>query len=205
MLVAISGSQGAGKSTILTELAGLGFNVIERKTARSIMTEMFPGMSLDDIYANPITSIDWQNAILHRKLEDEKAAMASDKLWFGERSYADLFSYALMAVGKNNAYSDWLDEYFEICKHYNQAYLHVFYIAGGIFKPVADGVRGTNKHYQTMIDQTLTRVTQQMFETDGEHFGKKFTTIFDSEISARTHAIASYSVDYYLGKRCATL
>ena len=39
MLVAVSGSQGSGKSTILAEIKKLGFRTVERKTSRSILTD----------------------------------------------------------------------------------------------------------------------------------------------------------------------
>jgi len=39
MLIAISGSQGCGKSTVLKELKDRGYNVTERKTARSILND----------------------------------------------------------------------------------------------------------------------------------------------------------------------
>ena len=39
MLVAISGSQGSGKSTVLAELQKRGHNVVTRKTSRSIMSD----------------------------------------------------------------------------------------------------------------------------------------------------------------------
>lgn len=161
MLVAISGAQGSGKTTVLNELAKSGFNIIERKTARSVMTEQFPGKTLDDLYAEPVLTAQWQNAILERKSFDETFAIYSNELWFTERTYADLFTYAVMAIGKNNAWSDWLNEYYQRCWDNNKLYHGTFYLTSGHFNPVSDGVRGINKHYQAMIDQTLQRVSMQ--------------------------------------------
>lgn len=166
MLIAISGSQGSGKSTVLTEVEKAGFKVIKRKTARSVLAD-FPNMSLDDIYADPQVAIKWQDAILKRKIEDELEYYESDDLCFTERSYADLFTYAVMAIGKNNRHSDWVDNYFDLCKRYNEMYTQCFYIHGGFFKPVSDGVRGTNQHYATMIDASLYSFLKRM--TDAVH------------------------------------
>lgn len=200
MLVAISGSQGSGKTTTLNELTKLGFNVVERKSARSVMTEQFPGMTLDDLYATPATAQKWQEAILARKIEDEREASESDKLWFTERSYADLFTYAVMAVGKNNAYSDWVDDYYNRCRDNTRKYLHTFYIEGGKFKPVADGVRGTNQHYQAMIDNTLSRVSYQMVSGD-DSFSYQFSTVSQTEVLQRVDYIASRSFQEFLAAR----
>jgi predicted ATPase len=168
MLVAISGAQGSGKSTVLSELAKIGYKTIERKSARSVMTEKFPGMKLDDIYADPNIAVRWQEAILERKIFDETSAIHSKELWFTERTYADLFTYAVMAIGKNNLWSDWLDDYYQRCWDNNKLYHHTFYLTSGHFNPVPDGVRGINKHYQAMIDNTLQRISFDMLTNRDE-------------------------------------
>ncbi len=207
MLIAISGSQGSGKSTVLSELAKIGFNVVERKTARSVMTEQFPGMTLDDIYAVPTLAMKWQDCILMRKYLDELEAVDSDEIWFTERSYADLFTYAVMAVGKNNIHSEWVDSYYDECVKQNARYLHSFYIKGGLFKPVDDGVRGINQHYSTMIDVTIHKFLQQMAGFhEREHDGTKYVTpklteVGTSEIAERVRLVTTVSKNRWLEER----
>lgn len=186
MLIAISGSQGSGKSTILRELKHLGFNVVERKTARSVLAE-YPGKTLDDIYADPKLTVEWQMSILSRKISDEIEAIESEKLWFTERTYADLFVYAVMAVGKNNEYSNWVDEYYRMCQDFNKGYVHTFYVRGGFFTPENDGVRGINKYYSRMIDTTMFDTTERMIDS------QRLTFIETADLDQRLNCILSQS------------
>lgn len=195
MLISISGSQGCGKSTILNQLAKFGYKVVERKTARSVLAE-FPGMTLEDIYADVNTAMKWQDIILERKIKDEQPYIQNDELCFTERSYADLFTYAAMAISKNNHCSNWIDAYYNKCKEHNQHYLHTFYIHGGKFKPVSDGVRGTNQHYSTMVNVSMYTFLNQMVEM--EH---KLTDIHELEVNQRISHILTASINYFLQTR----
>lgn len=162
MLLAVSGSQGAGKTTVLNELAKAGFKVIERKTSRSILSDW--GVALAEVNNNHDLTIKFQEEILKRKLEDEAEAEAvnSSDIWFTERTFTDLFVYALVALGKDNEYNEWLDEYYEKCKRAQESYDAVFYLQAGHFQPVYDGVRGINQHYSTMVDLVMSHYTTQM-------------------------------------------
>lgn len=150
MLIAISGAQGSGKSTIVENLSKMGHKTIERKTSRSILKDW--GVSLSEVNNNHDLTVKFQDEILRRKFNDELYAVESSELYFTERSYADLFTYALISLGKDNQYSNWIDQYYETCMHYNQYYQHVYYIQSGVFSVEHDGVRGSNKHYSRMAD-----------------------------------------------------
>lgn len=160
MLVAVSGSQGAGKSTIIHQLLELGHPVIQRKTSRSILTDW--NVSLHEINEDPELTMKFQDEILKRKFMDEKDALHSHDIIFTERTYADLFTYALVSLGKNNRFDEWLNEYYFKCMKFQQSYDQVFYLTAGHFTVVADGVRGANKHYSSMVDLTMREFTQQM-------------------------------------------
>lgn len=159
-LCAISGSQGTGKSTLLSALK---LPTIERKTSRSILSDW--QVTLSEVNNKRAMTVLFQDEILKRKMADEADAINSDSYVFTERTYADLFVYALVAVGKDNEYSNWLDEYYERCliaqkASYNNSY--VFYLRAGHFQPVEDGVRGTNRHYSFMSDSMMRHYTKQM-------------------------------------------
>lgn len=160
MLVACSGSQGSGKSTILAELEKQGKRVVTRKTSRSILAEW--DKTLSEVNSVPELTIQFQEEILTRKFQDELAAITSQELFFTERTYADLFTYALVALGNDNQFSDWLDSYYIRCMQYQQMYTSVFYLTAGHFNVVKDGVRGDNRHYSRMVDLIMRDVTQQM-------------------------------------------
>ncbi len=161
MLISISGSQGSGKSTILAKLAAAGYNVVARKTSRSILADW--GYTLDQVNENNELTCKFQDEILKRKLEDDRASYKEAyKVTFTERSFADLWTYALVAMGHNNSYSDWLDEYYRKCMAAQQIYDKVYYLRAGHFKPEHDGVRGSNRHYSRMVDLTMVDYFSQM-------------------------------------------
>lgn len=161
-IVAISGSQGSGKSTILKELENAGFSCVDRKTSRSILTDW--GVTLQEVNNNPELTIKFQDEIIERKHHDETITMLSSAspLWFTERTYADLFTYALVSLGKDNRYTEWLSEYYKKCMLYQQSYGLVYYLRAGFFNVVSDGVRGAGRHYSRMVDLTMLDFTQQM-------------------------------------------
>lgn len=160
MLFAVSGSQGAGKTTVLNALAQSGYKVIERKTSRSILSDW--GVTLAEVNNDHDLTIKFQDEILMRKAEDEWVARRSPELWFTERTYTDLFVYALVALGKDNEYSEWLNEYHDQCKNMQLSYDAVFYLTAGHFQPVHDGVRGVNQHYSKMVDLVMSHYTGEM-------------------------------------------
>ena len=162
MLVAISGSQGSGKSTVLNELKSLGHNTIERKTSRSILSDW--DVTLQEVNNNRELTLRFQDEIILRKHHDEIFAMESDEIWFTERTFADLFTYALVSLGKDNENSEWLDQYFDRCKQFQSAYSKVFYLHAGLFTVEHDGVRGSNQHYSRMVDLVMEDYTKRMTE-----------------------------------------
>lgn len=162
MLISISGSQGSGKSTVLHQLAELGFNTTQRKTSRSILNDW--GVTLEQVNDDPRLTLRFQQEIIARKFSDENIdrALSPDTVWFTERTYADLMTYFLITLGKNNAYSSEINDYYRHCIKYQQSYDRVFYLRAGHFIPEQDGVRGANVHYSRMADLTMLDLTQQM-------------------------------------------
>lgn len=157
MLYAISGAQGCGKSTLLAALEAQGYKVVSRKTSRSILSDW--NMTLDEINADPELSTKFQLEILNRKAQDEHDAIHSDEVWLTERTYMDLFVYALINMGKHNEFSTWIDAYYDKCLENQQHYDGIFYVRSGLFTVSHDGVRGSNQHYSKLVDLTLEHYT----------------------------------------------
>jgi len=162
MLIAISGSQSTGKSTTLAALKEKGHNIIERKTSRSILEDW--DISLRDVNNDPTLTIKFQEEITKRKYDDEVKAASSDDIWFTERTHTDLFTYALVSLGKDNERSEWLDKYYTTCKEFNANYSKVFYLTAGHFDIEHDGVRGSSSHYSRMVDLTMLDLTKKMVD-----------------------------------------
>lgn len=161
MLIAISSSQGAGKSTLITRLTAMGYDSVTRKTSRSILTDW--NVRLEDVNADTELTIKFQNEILKRKISDDTIASENaTQPVFSERSFIDLWTYSLIALGSTNSCSDWLDDYYRQCIAAQQIYDKVYYLTAGHFKPEHDGVRGSNRHYSRMVDITMAEYFQQM-------------------------------------------
>lgn len=204
MLVAVSGPQSSGKSTVLQELKNLGYNTVERKTSRSILKDW--NVTLQQVNSDPVLTTKFQNEIILRKFEDEKQAIKSNQLFFTERSYADLFTFALISLGKDNYYSDWLDSYYDECKEYNKRYMHVFYIKGGHFNPENDGVRGYNQHYAHMVNSVMLDITGKMQWQDLYGFvNYPLTIIKDVRIDLRLKEILEISNETLITKQITPL
>lgn len=164
MIIGISGSGGCGKSTILSKLEQMGLNVITRKTSRSILSDW--GTTLEEVNNDVDLTLQFQREIITRKFDDEKEAVADNQLWFTERTYADLMSYFLITLGKNNTYTQQVSDYYKECIAYQQSYHKVFYLKAGHFAPVHDGVRGANIHFSRMVDLVMQDLTEQMTGVD---------------------------------------
>lgn len=203
MLVALSGAQGSGKTTVLNNLKTLGFNIVERKTARSILSEW--NTTLDAVYRDPVMTVKFQNECLIRKQADEAEAVASDQLWFTERSYADVFTYTVLTIGRYNEYDAWLNSYFDSCKTLQARYLAVYYFEGGAFKTEDDGVRGFNQHYVRLVDETLFSTIDLMIKTN-VNTSKQEPPIFQVKkhivaIDDRTRDVAQRCQELWLANR----
>jgi len=161
-------------TTILKRLEAKGYRIIERKTSRSIQSEW--GMSLEDIIKDPDLVVKFQNEILARKYKDEHDAervlhtSSNDRKYqrrtgvvFTERTYADLFAYAVIWLGRENRFDQYLNEYYMKCLRAQQSYDAVYYVKGGKFPIVMDPNRAAvNQHYGRMVDLTMYDFTAQM-------------------------------------------
>lgn len=163
MLIAISGSQGSGKSTVLRELKMKGYAVIGRKTARSILEEW--NLTLDVVNADSDLKKAFQEELVRRKVTDELEASLSSDIIFTERTYSDLFTYALISFGQYNKYDTWLDDYFNKCREHCKSYNYVFFIQSLFSDNIEeDGVRSINKHYSKMVEREMISNTKQMID-----------------------------------------
>ena len=164
MLCAVSGPQSCGKSTVLNTLRDMGYPVIARKTSRSILADW--GVTLSQVNNDRDLTVPFQQEILKRKIADEQQAASSSDIWFTERTFADLHVYNVVSLGKDNDYSSFIDHYYDDCVVAQRTYSHIFYITGGHFAPVHDGVRGSNQHYNKMVDLFMRSCTEQMSGND---------------------------------------
>src|SRR5574343_383844 len=149
--IGICGSQGSGKSTILQTLKNMDFPAVEGKVARSILQDW--NTTLPEVYCDTATVEKFQNEMIIRKQAEELPFLEQgNDIVFVERTYADLFSYALLNLGRVNAHSDWLDEYYFKCREAQSVYSAIFVLPSNQFSIYNDGVRSVNAHYGQLID-----------------------------------------------------
>lgn len=161
MLISLTGPQGSGKSTLISDLVTeYGYQAVERKTARSVLAEW--GMTLDEIYSHKPTHMRFQDALLERKYLDERQFMESDSVYLTERSYVDLFVYTSFNLSSFNECDQWLNDYYETCKAHQALYTGVVFLEGGKFPVQDDGVRGCNAHYANMIELMMSNYMSSM-------------------------------------------
>jgi nicotinamide riboside kinase len=152
-IITISGSQGQGKTTVLASLAEMGYSVIPHKTSRAILNEW--GYTLNEVNKDLELTKKFQEEILHRHHQNSIEAYESDDVYFSERSYADIFTYTLFALGSFNEYSVWLNEYYENCKEGQKIYSKVIKLGGRLVDIDDDGIRSVNEHFTNAIDLVL--------------------------------------------------
>lgn len=153
MLISVCGSQGQGKTTVLSSLQDYGYKTIQNKTARSILSEW--GVKLEEVYSDKELSVKFHETILERHNETCSPYYKSDELCFIERSFADIFTYALCVLGPFNQYDKWLSEFYYRCSEEQSKYAAVFYLTGRTYVPENDGVRSTNIHFSRMVDVAI--------------------------------------------------
>lgn len=151
-------------TTVLTELEARGYNTIQRKTARSVLADW--NMSLEQIYHDHLLHKQFQEDLIARKIEDEQIGIDSPDIWFTERTYADVFVYALFNLGNKNHNNEWINKYHNKCALFNRTYDYVFYLKPGLFEIEDDGVRGINNHYSSIVDYAMLQYTSNMTDSD---------------------------------------
>jgi hypothetical protein len=167
MIISISGAQGQGKSTILSSVKELGYDVIENKTARSILSDW--GMTLDQVYLDKPLCVKFHDEILNRHDTYCAPFYDSKSISFIERSFADIFSYALAVLGPHNQYSNWLNEFYDQCLEKQTKMSGVMYLSGRIYTPEEDGVRSVNKHFMENIDNSIKKYLKEFSTVSGSH------------------------------------
>lgn len=152
-VVTLSGSQGQGKSTVLASIAAAGYSVVERKTSRSILADW--GLTLNEVNKYPPLTRVFQEEVLERHLETMKPLLDDGKVHFMERSFSDIFTYAVLAIGSFNEYNAWMEDYWEKCLEAQAQYYKVFHLTGRTFVPQEDGVRSTSRFFGNVTDREI--------------------------------------------------
>jgi predicted ATPase len=168
MLFSISGSQGQGKTTIVKELEKTGkYKVLINNVSRGILKDW--GYSLNEVNKYGPLTRNFQEEIMTRFVKIIDSVKDLKEIYITERSFADIFSYAIFVLGPFNEYSEWLNQYYKNCIKHQHKFEKVFYLTGRTYTPVDDGVRSINIHYSKAVDRGILQYLNE-FKKDDSSF-----------------------------------
>lgn len=190
MLFNISGSQGQGKSTVIKTLDEIGYKTIPNKTARNLLQNW--GLSLSEVYSSAPLTVMFQEEILTRHSEVCGQYASTSMICFIERSYADIFAYALAILGPHNKYDSWLNEYYEKCKALQkQHFAASFYLTGRQATVEHDGVRSVNVHFSHLMDYNIRRYVEDFGNKNGRYSFIVDSPMNDERVEQITRVVES--------------
>lgn len=169
MIIGISGAQGQGKSTLIRfalnqgELGGYPYVNMGLQTARGILKDW--GYTLDEINGYMPLKLRYQDELFKRHFEALSAVSDGHSCVLVERSFADIYTYALASVGPFSTHNEWLMEYYEKCrKAQRDIFTSVIFLSGREYNPENDGVRSTNPQFSQMVDLLIRQYTMEFSE-----------------------------------------
>lgn len=144
-VISISGTQGAGKTTMLVELKNRGWQVDDYKVSRDVQKSL-GWDSLDRVLDSVDAMIEFQTTVWEKKFTHDKELAASgseDDIVLVERSFADIFSYTKLwcdkHVGMSEEQKKWfITDYAPVCKLSQVIYSGVVYV------PLMKHIKWTN-------------------------------------------------------------
>ena len=169
-IIGISGSQGQGKSTLINELVKGNelVKALDIQTARTVLKEW--GYTLAEVNSFMPLKVRFQEELFNRHCSELQQARYGELegVYLVERTFADIFSYALTSLGPFNDYSEWLNDYADKCEEaQKQLFDHVVFLSGREYVPEEDGVRSTNLHFSRLTDHLIQNYTI-LFGWDGK-------------------------------------
>lgn len=165
-IVGVSGSQGQGKSTTIKGVVEKSDIVryLDVQTARETLNDW--GYSLAEVNAYMPLKIKFQDELYERHCDALNQVFGEDEreVFLVERTFADIFNYALVSVGPFNDYSEWLSGYFRKCMEAQEKYFNkVVLLSGRNYVPENDGVRSVNQHFSNLTNYVIHYYTRVFF------------------------------------------
>jgi hypothetical protein len=171
MIIGVSGAQGQGKSTLISDCdaSNSGGRKLWLQTSRKLLIDW--GYTLGDVNKYAPLKVKFQDEIIKRHEKSliwalEQASEAKH-VFLSERTFADIFTYALASIGPHNEYSNWLDEYAEKCSEAQKKYFHtVLFLQGREYVPEDDGVRSVNIHFAHLANSMILHYAETFSNND---------------------------------------
>ena len=162
MIIGISGAQGQGKSTLIKAAVERNsrFDAPDIQTSRNLLKDW--GFTLAEVNTYMPLKIKFQDELFARHERTLHGLSARSGVFLVERTFADIFTYAVLSVGPFNEHSEWLSHYYYRCQEaQGRLFDHMIYLSGRTYKPEEDGVRSTNVHFAKLADSCIEQYTQE--------------------------------------------
>ena len=182
MIIGISGSQGQGKSTLIKAATenNRRFSAHDVQTSRNLLKRW--DITLGEVNAYMPLKIKFQDQLIEDHIRTLRLINQSSGIHLVERTFADIFTYAVLSVGPFNEYSEWLSDYYNQCKEAKLEYFdRVIYLNGRVYTPESDGVRSTNPHFANLADMCIYRYSKE--------FSARVVTISNPHLTARVNVL----------------
>lgn len=160
MLLGLSSVQGQGKTSLIQTFAQRDSFIKHKnlQSARTLMDKL--NLTLPEINADIKLKTYFQDELLDQHF-NSLSKIDHSEFSIIERTFVDMFCYALISVGPFNAVSTWLDNYYYKCCQAQKILSHTFYLQYGII-PVEDGCRSVNYHYAKTMDILMKHYLNEM-------------------------------------------
>jgi predicted ATPase len=129
ILVAVSGTHGSGKSTVITEIQRQSNYKVDSFKASRAVQEQLEIESLEDVVNVPAHMMEFQDAILEQKWKNDGALTHQaplDEIILVERSFLDILVYTELWMSKIKKQSDlqkkWFKTYKQKCLDFQRIY-----------------------------------------------------------------------------------
>jgi predicted ATPase len=201
MLIAISGTHGTGKSTILQGLEDAGFNVDRTPVSRTVQKNL-GWSSLSEATDSVEKMIDFQEAILEVMYDRDYKHRNESGVVFVERSPADVASYATYWTNVKFKKDDqvtrsqsdqWLSNYIGRCRAMCQHYDSIVLVPTSLDVPFIE-----DPNRATMENRMFCQKYINSFVIGG---GLHFFAVTKSKISDRVDEIRAHATILQLEKR----
>lgn len=170
MLLCISGSHGEGKTTLLEEYMSKYQDArwIKNTAARDSLREL--GMTLENVYSSKEKIVEFQELVLKKQNHIVEQANSTNILHVTERSYLDLLTYAILGIGGDVRFQDWLDSYAEDCMYGHELTSGLLHLEGRVIpmggtSPENDGTRPTGAIFTTATTAIISHLAHQTKST----------------------------------------
>lgn len=184
-LIAISGAQSTGKTTLLNALTKKGYKVDSFKAARSVLEEF--DLPLYEINHNAELTKKFQQRILEAKYQNDLSLKTDykfreDDIIFVERSPVDIFAFAKVwgKSIKDEEFTHWVDySFFQECRRLSVIYSGALVLPSGKFEHEYDGIRAKGDT-QTDVEDWIRHVVSRTWRDLNFVEPKFFTKVIHS-------------------------